>query len=81
MTEILDFKTRKRSQVVEVEEKTPTAKDWLTLQLKDDLEKYDGAILILFNDELELSDIRSLNTMSLDYLWYSEILRQIAMEE
>jgi len=81
MTEILDFKTRKRQQPIEEQEKIPTAKDWLILNTTDELDKYNGGILILFNDELELSDIRSLNVMSVDYLWYSEILRQIAMEE
>lgn len=79
MSEILDFKTRKRQPLTE--EKLPTAKDWLTHMAGDaDLEKYNGGIVILFNDDLELSDIRSLNVMSVDYLWYSEILRQIAME-
>jgi hypothetical protein len=81
MTEILDFKTRKRQQVIEEEEKLPTAKDWLLQVTTEDIDKYNGGILILFNDDLELSDVRSLNVMSVDYLWYSEILRQIAMEE
>lgn len=82
MSEILDFKTRKRQPVAEPEEKNPTAKDWLVkLSNEEGLEKYNGGIVILFNDDLELSDIRSLNVMSVDYLWYSEILRQIAMEE
>lgn len=79
MSEILDFKTRKRQPLPE--EKTPSAKDWLTKMAEEEgLEKYNGGIVILFNDDLELSDIRSLNVMSVDYLWYSEILRQIAME-
>lgn len=79
MSEILDFKTRKRQPAPE--EKLPSAKDWLTqLAGEEGLEKYNGGIVILFNDDLELSDIRSLNVMSVDYLWYSEILRQIAME-
>lgn len=82
MSEILDFKTRKRQALEAQEEKIPTAKDWIIkLSSEDGLEKYNGGIVILFNDDLELSDIRSLNVMSVDYLWYSEILRQIAMEE
>lgn len=81
MSEILDFKTRKRQPISDTEEKVPTAKDWLVqLSNEEGLEKYNGGIVILFNDDLELSDIRSLNVMSVDYLWYSEILRQIAME-
>lgn len=81
MSEILDFKTRKRQPVSDAEEKQATAKDWLLhLSNEEGLEKYNGGIVILFNDDLELSDIRSLNVMSVDYLWYSEILRQIAME-
>ncbi len=82
MSEILDFKTRKRQPISDTEEKQATAKDWLVqLSGEEGLEKYNGGIVILFNDDLELSDIRSLNVMSVDYLWYSEILRQIAMEE
>lgn len=81
MSEILDFKTRKRQPFLDTEEKLPTAKDWLEkIAGEEGLEKYNGGIVILFNDELELSDVRSLNVMSVDYLWYSEILRQIAME-
>lgn len=79
MSEILDFKTRKRQPLPE--DNTPSARDWLTqLSVEEGIEKYNGGIVILFNDDLELSDIRSLNVMSVDYLWYAEILRQIAME-
>jgi hypothetical protein len=79
MPEVIDFKSRKREP--EQASESGNVPNWLQGISSDEyVSKMVSGIVILWNDEEEISQIHTINLTSVDLLWYSEILRQQAMD-